>query len=152
MTNIGQRELKPKKKGKKKKKKKNKKAKAGEANILNQSMEVDGDAKKLKYEQIREMKKKLFVGIEAEKALYLFGKDSKARKLIYRRVTDSSFETVILVLIVFSSIKLIYDTYLWEEPVTDPRVVWSERLDLFFTAAFALESLLKSIAFGFFMD
>jgi Ion transport protein len=53
---------------------------------------------------------------------------------------------------VLSSIKLIYDTYLWEKPKTDLRVVWSDRLDYFFTVSFALESLLKAVAFGFIME
>jgi len=53
---------------------------------------------------------------------------------------------------VLSSIKLIYDTYLWEKPKTDLRVIWSDRLDYFFTVSFALESVLKSLAFGFIME
>lgn len=37
-------------------------------------------------------------------------------------VTSTKFETVIMVAIIFSSIKLIYDTYLYDAPVEDLRV------------------------------
>ena len=55
-------------------------------------------------------------------------------------------------MIVLSSVKLIYDTYLLGVPETDPRRVWSEGFDMLFTVCFALESILKALAFGFIMD
>lgn len=64
-------------------------------------------------------------------------------------VSHMGFEGVILVLIILSSIKLVVDTYLFDLPEDDPIVVTSAQIDYFFTAVFALESFLKSLAYGF---
>jgi len=71
---------------------------------------------------------------------------------IYEIVTNSKFETFILMMIVFSSIKLIYDTYTQGLDDNNPMVDISSKFDFFFTAVFAGELLLKCIAFGFAMD
>ena len=59
------------------------------------------------------------------------------------------FEGVIMTLIVLSSLKLVIDTYIFDLPSTDTIFVLSNNLDLFFTAAFAFESFVKSVSFGF---
>lgn len=59
------------------------------------------------------------------------------------------FEGVILVLIVLSSIKLVIDTYLFDLADDDPIKILSSQIDYFFTVVFALESFLKSLAYGF---
>jgi hypothetical protein len=67
-------------------------------------------------------------------------------------VTHFWFETVILVLIVLSSIKLVYDTYTFDLPPDDPTIIISGYFDYFFTVAFALESVMKALAFGLIQD
>lgn len=51
-----------------------------------------------------------------------------------------------------STVKLIYDTYNLDEPVGTTKRRISDNLDLFFTIAFTLESLIKSVALGFALD
>ena len=58
---------------------------------------------------------------------------------------------VILGLIILSSVKLVTDTYMFNTSNEDLKNL-STSLDLFFTIAFGLESIIKSIALGFFMD
>lgn len=67
-------------------------------------------------------------------------------------VTHTGFETIILILIILSSIKLVIDTYIYELPTDDPILVASQNIDYFFTGVFAMESVLKSFAFGFIQD
>jgi hypothetical protein len=54
--------------------------------------------------------------------------------------------------IVFSTIKLTLDTYLNDLPSDDMRVTISSKFDYVFTTVFAIESLIKAIAFGFIQD
>ena len=94
----------------------------------------------------------MFEGIECERSLYLFDKHHRIRIWSYKIVQNSRFENFILVLIILSSIKLIYDTYLFDVPDDDPQVVISGYFDLVFTILFTGECVLKCIAFGFVQD
>ena len=51
-----------------------------------------------------------------------------------------------------SSIKLAFDTYLWENKKTDIIIIYSKNIDLFFNIIFILEMIFKLIAHGFIMD
>ena len=65
------------------------------------------------------------------------------------------FESIILFLIVASSIKLAFDTYLVDVPVTedDEKLkLASNILDYIFTVAFTLEAVFKIIAYGFIVE
>ena len=62
------------------------------------------------------------------------------------------FETVILLLIVFSSIKLVLDTYMKGVPKDDIKIIVSDYFDMIFTVAFTGETTVKSIAQGFILD
>ena len=57
-----------------------------------------------------------------------------------------------MLLIMLSTIKLIFDTYTLDEPAGTTIKTVSDNLDLFFTISFTLESLIKSIALGFALD
>jgi hypothetical protein len=57
-----------------------------------------------------------------------------------------------MTVIILSSIKLVYDTYLWKLDDSDLRVIVSGKIDFFFTCAFGLESTLKSISMGLVMN
>ena len=62
------------------------------------------------------------------------------------------FENFILAIIILSSAKLIYDTYLADLADDNIQVRISNEFDKFFTAVFTLESVSKLIAYGFVMD
>jgi Ion transport protein len=89
-----------------------------------------------------------YEGIYCERSLYLFHKSNWFRQLLYKIGTNTKFEHIILVLIIFSSLKLVVDTYIFDLPEDDIIVEISNDLDYFFTAAFGLESFIKALAFG----
>lgn len=95
---------------KKKKKKDGKK----EDKVLDQSyefdpMEIRGLKKKKK-------KKVMYDGVECEVSFFIFKKKNFFRKICYHIAHSNHFENLILVLIVFSSLKLVVDTYLTNYP------------------------------------
>jgi hypothetical protein len=55
-------------------------------------------------------------------------------------------------LVILSSLKLVIDTYLTGEASESTIGQVSENFDRFFTAAFALESLIRATALGFCLD
>lgn len=57
-----------------------------------------------------------------------------------------------MIVIISSSIKLAYDTYITDLPTDDIQQVISTDLDIFFTFFFTFESLIKVIGFGFIQD
>ena len=57
-----------------------------------------------------------FDGNHCEKSFFLFTKHNYFRKNLYRIVTNTKFEGVVLVLIILSSLKLVTDTYLFDLP------------------------------------
>lgn len=48
--------------------------------------------------------------------------------MLYDVVISTKFETVIMIAIVFSSIKLIYDTYLYDVPATNMNVRFNDKI------------------------
>lgn len=101
---------------------------------------------------VTKKKKKDFEGVECYNSFYIFKKTNKLRIILYRASTHTAFEGVILVLIILSSIKLVVDTYLNDLPEDSPVKTASGNIDLFFTAAFAMESAIKMISFGVIQD
>lgn len=87
--------------------------------------------------------------IECYKSFFIISMSNPLRRLIYRIVKHPHFENVIIVLIFLSSIVLVADTYKHKEP---HEITYTDILTYIFTASFAIEALLKSIAFGFVMD
>lgn len=84
------------------------------------------------------------------KALYILGADNKLRQFLARLATNNIFETVIILFISISSIMLALDN-----PLNDPNGTLSKFLitiDVIFTIIFALESLMKILAFGLIMN
>jgi hypothetical protein len=71
------------------------------------------------------------------------------RIAIYKIIHNTKFESLIMGFILFSTIKLVLDTYLNTVPSTDIKVIISSKMDYVFTTAFACESLMKVIALGF---
>ena len=62
------------------------------------------------------------------------------------------FENVVLILIISSSIKLAYDTYIIDESDESTQKRASGYVDLFFTFFFLFEALAKCISLGFIQD
>ena len=94
--------------------------------------------------------KVVFDKIDCEKSFYIFSKENIIRLTLYKISKSKKFEWVILALIVLSSIKLVLDTYIFDLPSNDPLVIISDDFDYFFTAAFTIECIIKSIALGLF--
>jgi len=78
--------------------------------------------------------------------------ENKARRLVYQLVQHQKFEGGILVLIIFSSAKLVVDTYIQDESQDSAIARVSNLIDTFLTTCFSIESLLKSFAYGFVLD
>lgn len=124
-----------------------KKKKGENTNLLDESIEITPRTLATKHSEIKPTKA-LYEGVECERALFFIKKSNPVRILIYKGTQWHGFETMILIIIILSSIKLIGDTYILNEPESSPFVKVSNALDLFFIIFFAFESLLKSIANG----
>lgn len=121
----------------------------GEEDIL---AEIEGDSMiKDKIEKKKEFI--MFENIECDKSYFIISKNNFFRKFCYRSVKHEHFESVILIAIILSSLKLIVDTYVEKgNPDWDNIDKIGKIVDYFFTGFFFLEALLKATAFGFFMD
>ena len=82
------------------------------------------------------------------KSLFLFEQQNKFRILSLRIVSNKKFEHAIMLLIIVSSLKLVWDTYIMKENNTISFHI-SYYFDFCITLVFAVEFLLKSISFGF---
>lgn len=87
--------------------------------------------------------------VKCENSFYLFSKDNRFRKFLFRLMKHRFFERTILTLIVLSSIKLAMDTYIMDRKPEETIVKVSEYVDVFFTISFTLESIIKSTSLGF---
>lgn len=111
---------------------------------------IEGSKKKKASKQ-----KPLFDRIHCNKSWCLFSKQNPIRKLTGMIVQHQYFESVILVTIILSSLKLIVDTYIPDNPVSNSEIMLaniSDNLDNFFNIFFAVEFALKSTYMGFIMD
>lgn len=94
-------------------------------------------------------KKRLFVGNECVKSYFLFRQTSKLRIMCFKVTNSSKFEWAIMVLISLSSLKLIWETYLFSEPKGSFNLQLSSIFDIILTILFIIEFILKSISLGF---
>ena len=118
---------------------------------LDESFELEDMAMKKKKKEIKE-KKPDYWGVFCERSFYLFHYKNIIRKGCYKMTNHYLFENVVLVLIITSSIKLAYDTYILDLPSDNTQKVVSTNLDLFFTVFFIFEALVKCISLGFVQD
>ena len=84
-------------------------------------------------------------------SLYLFSKENPIRLFCWDIITSEYFESVILTIICSGSIKLAVDTYFLRE-ANDLETTIGTYFDLFFTACFTLECVIKVISMGFVVD
>lgn len=89
---------------------------------------------------------------ECMKSWNVFSKTSKVRVFCYNLTNSMQFEWFIVLLILVSSLKLIWETYLINEPADSTKTYVSQSLDILFTVLFTAEFVLKSISKGFIMD
>ena len=75
----------------------------------------------------------IFEEVECEKAFWIFDKDNPFRVICFRVANSNKFESFILFLICTSSLKLVWDTYIIEEPEDSTEVEISSALDILFT-------------------
>ena len=90
----------------------------------------------------------MFKGVECDKSYFLFRKSSVVRITCIKMCKKGHLDNFILALIILNSSKLVWDTYIIDEPPGSAKTQASEILDLVFTSIFFLEFLIKSIAFG----
>ena len=88
-------------------------------------------------------KKKDYEGNFCELSYYVFSKKNPFRFFLYKFVNHFMFEVVIQTLILLSSVKLILDGYAKNLDPNSLLMKIMNNTDLFFTVAFAFESLCK---------
>lgn len=94
----------------------------------------------------------LFENITCFKSYFIFSKSSLIRVLCYKISSSNAFENCILGMILLSSIKLVWDTYILNYPADSIEQVISLYIDIFFTTVFLIEYLVKSISMGFVLN
>lgn len=81
------------------------------------------------------------------RSLYMFGAKSKIRRVIFKVVNASWFETLIIVMILTSSILLAL-----EDPLKDNTNTILSIIDMIITIVFMIEAGLKIVAYGFIIN
>ena len=109
---------------------------------------VDSESDNIDLGEIRAKTTQLDLSL-CEKSYFLFSKRNKFRMICYKISHSQIFENCLLALIIMNSLKLVWDTYILDEPSSSVEFEVSDRLDSVFTICFALEFLIKSTAFGF---
>jgi hypothetical protein len=87
--------------------------------------------------------------LQCHKSYFLFSKTNILRKSCHTLSQNIIFENFLLILIILNSLKLVWDTYLLNEPSDSIKSKISNGLDTAFTICFDVEFLVKSISFGF---
>ncbi|KAL4477029.1 hypothetical protein ABPG72_011726 [Tetrahymena utriculariae] len=123
---------------------------AGDDNSSDKATAINSESK-LKQDNKKNKNKFIwFEGVECEKSLYLFSKEGNFRKTIYYIYKHGLFEKIVLLVIILTSFKLTFDTYIGTADVKANE--FSNDVDLFFTIFFICECLIKVIALGFILD
>jgi hypothetical protein len=92
-----------------------------------------------------------FEGVHCVKSLFYFKKTNPLRRFAARVVSHPYFETVVLVLIILGSIKLVIETYFESGEMSPGMSLAFEWIDKIFTICFTLECVFKILKFGFFV-
>ncbi|KAL4431571.1 hypothetical protein ABPG74_017276 [Tetrahymena malaccensis] len=91
-----------------------------------------------------------YEGVECEQSLYIFSKENIIRRTLYYIYKHPLFDKIVLLVIVLTSFKLTFDTYIG--PADEGATKFSNNADLFFTVFFICECVVKVISLGFFFD
>lgn len=119
--------------------------------LMDESFELEDIAMKKKKTEIKE-KKPDYWGVECVRSFYIFHYNNFIRKLCYKMTNHYLFENVVLILIILSSIKLAYDTYILNLDSGTTQQQVSSIIDQFFTFFFLFEAIVKCISLGFVQD
>lgn len=98
------------------------------------------------------LKEDIFKDIECDKSFFVFSKKNGIRRFSYYFTSSIKFEKGIVIVIIFSTVKLIWDTYIIDYPRLSLEQRISFALDLLFNVLFFFEFLLKAIKIGFCFD
>lgn len=120
--------------------------------MLDESFEYDEKALTTKNMDILGKNKVMYEGVQCERAFYILSKDSRVRTYVYNICMSNVFEWIIMTLVISSSVKLVIDSYLTGDESQRILAAVSDNFDKFFTAAFAIESLIRATALGFCID
>ncbi|CAG9314126.1 unnamed protein product [Blepharisma stoltei] len=125
-----------------------------ESESENENSNLNEEERKRSLDELKrqsEMKKikTMFVGIDCERSFFVLSKQNKIRKLCYTLTSSPKYEALVLVVIIVSTLKLIWDTYLLDLPSDSTEIVVSTYFDLVFTVIFGVEMVIKSISMGF---
>ena len=113
----------------------------------------DGDDKKKQQKIVKKFV--WYQGVQCKKAWFIFSQQNIIRRIAYRIIKHDQFETIILIAIIISSLKLVFDTYLKTGTVTDSQqsiIEVGDIIDRVFTIFFALEAFTKALALGFVLN
>ncbi|KAL4477028.1 hypothetical protein ABPG72_011725 [Tetrahymena utriculariae] len=91
-----------------------------------------------------------YEGVECEQSLYIFSKENIIRRTLYYIYKHSLFDKIVLTVIILTSFKLTFDTYIG--PADEGATKFSNNADLFFTVFFICECVVKVISLGFLFD
>ena len=87
--------------------------------------------------------------LQCERSYFVFSKTSFVRVFFHGLSQHPLFENFLLLLIILNSLKLVWDTYIIDEPSHSVQAQISNGFDLAFTVCFDIEFLVKTVAFGF---
>jgi len=94
----------------------------------------------------------MFVGVNCQMSFFVFSKDNLIRIGAYKLIKHPLWETVVIILITLSSLKLAFDTFFINETEEDLRFWISYYTDLVFNYLFIFEMTCKLVAMGMLMD
>ena len=98
---------------------------------------------------------KSFENVFCLNSFYLFSKDNPFRILVYRLISHRYFDTFMICVLVFSSLLLVFDTYLEDNSTSEAEMLFLD-LSLVSNAIlcfiFGVEVFLKGISYGFVLD
>ena len=97
-------------------------------------------------------KANMFMGVRAERALYLFSKQNCLRRYAYKMISNKLFDNFIMFVIALSSAKLAIATYEKFLPTDSPLLTLSANFDITLNIIFLFECISKNIALGFIME
>ena len=116
-----------------------KKTKINNDKLMDESFELDEVAIKTKLKTEIKAKKPDYDGVKCVRALYFLHYDNLFRKICYKVSNHFLFENLVMLVIVTSSIKLAFDTYISNSPEDSTVQVISTDMDIFFTFFFTFE-------------
>lgn len=112
----------------------------------------DSDSEMIESNPRRRRRYSLLEKVECNRSFYIFSKTNIIRLWCYKLSVSWEFDNFLLFIIMMNSLKLVWDTYILTYSNDSIQIKISDGLDTAFTILFAIEFIVKSIAFGFFNE